>query len=371
MAVLQAFSNTCKMCKKGALIFRLIACLSLAGVTNCETDFNPGMTGQVIPVIFGLIDYDDSVYQVSITKSYLPEGSAQKSYGSKPDIYFDTLIVSLELRYDPEAPRLGSYVDELWRSTFKPYGELIIRKEMQATQIVDPSDGSPKQVYTLAASEFVKYGGFGTGDNQFLFLRLVVFRPGSEIYTIASTRLCEIPYLMSLGTGTSMSLYDNMVEWSWDSHGNYGEPKIFLHYEEFQDGEWVKKELTWNFGPVEEKVFTGDKGSTFIYYSGHPFTESILMHIGGRIKDNPDVEARKLSSFDLVIFNADPIFGKYLESDKIVSDHAGRPISNVSNGLGIFASTSKTGRYGFTLDRRSLDSLVNGKYTRHLKFVKW
>ncbi|MCX6223137.1 MAG: hypothetical protein NTV01_00025 [Bacteroidia bacterium] len=72
-----------------------------------------------------------------------------------------------------------------------------------------------------------------------------------------------------------------------------------------------------------------------------------------------------------VVFNADPAFGQYLESDRIVSDQMGRPITNLNNGLGIFASTSKNGRYGFTLERRSLDSLVGGKYTKHLKFVRW
>ena len=89
---------------------------------------------------------------------------------------------------------------------------------------------------------------------------------------------------MSLGKAAAMSLYNDLVEWSWDSHGYYQEPKITVHYQELQSGIWSEKQLTWNFSPFEPKEFIGDTGSKFTYYSGLPFTESILMHIGGRIK---------------------------------------------------------------------------------------
>jgi len=340
-------------------------------LSDCETDFNPGMPYQEIPVIYGLIDYDDPEYLVSITKTWLPEGSSPTGSVTRSDIYFDSLVVSLELRFDPEGRRNGEYGFYQWLSTYEPYGELIIRKEMHLKQIIDSVDGSIKKVYALPAGEFVKFGLYGAGPLPDLFLRLVVFRPGSDIYSVASTRLCEKPYLMSPGKGTSINLYNNTLEWAWDGKENYQEPRITVHYQELQSGEWAEKKLTWNFSPYQVKVFTGDRGSKFNYYSGFPFTEAILQHIGGRIKDSPEVEARKLISYDLIVFNADPVFGKYLESDKIVSDQIGRPISNVSNGLGIFASTSKNGCYGFTLDRRSEDSLVRGKYTRHLKFVRY
>ncbi|TSA32991.1 MAG: hypothetical protein D4R64_14875 [Porphyromonadaceae bacterium] len=360
------------MYKKSSITSGLIALLSLVMLTNCETDFNPGMPDQDIPVIYGLIDYDDQEYQVSVTKTFLPDGPGNAGIGSGTDLYYDSLNVALELRFDPEARVYSSsYGWEQWLTDYQHYGELIIRKEMRPKQIVDPTEGRSRKVYTLPASEFVKYGLYGVGALNPLILRLVVQQPGTDIYAVASTRICERPYLMSLGKATSMSLYNNLVEWSWDSHGNYNEPKITLHYQELQNGEWLEKQLTWSFSPFEEKVFIGDRGSKFTYYSGLPFTESILTHIGGRIKPNPEVEARKLISYDLVVFNADPIFGQYLESDKIVSDQIGKPISNVINGLGIFASTSKNGQYGFTLDKNSLDSLVYGRYTKHLKFVKW
>lgn len=359
------------MHKKSSIISGFIACLCLMTLSDCETDFNPGMPYQEIPVIYGLIDYDDSEYQVSITKTWLPEGSSPSGSVTGSDIYFDSLVVTLELRFDPEGRRNGEYGFYQWLSTYEPYGELIIRKEMRPVQITDSVDGSFRSVYSLPASEFVRFGLYGMGDFPDLFLRLVVFRPGSDMYSVASTRLCEVPWIMSPGKGASISLYDNTLEWSWNGHGNYNEPKIIFHYQELQNGEWTTKQLTWNFSPYREKVFQGDGGSKFNYYSGFPFTESILLHVGGRIKNNPAVEARKFISFDLVVFNADPAFGKYLESEKIVSDQIGRPVSNVTNGLGIFASTSKNGQYGFTLERRSLDSLVNGKYTKHLRFIGW
>ncbi len=360
------------MHKKGAIRSGFTALLGLVMLTNCETDFNPGMPAKDIPVIYGLIDYDDQEYQVSVTKTFLPDGPGTAGIGTATDLYYDSLIVSLELRLDPEGKIYSTgYGWEQWLTDYQHYGELIIRKEMQPKMILDTVNGKYRKVYTLPASEFVKYGMYGVGGLNPLFIRLVVQQPGSDIYAVASTRICPRPFLMSLGKAAAMSLYNDLVEWSWDSHGYYQEPKITVHYQELQNGIWSEKQLTWNFSPFEPKEFIGDTGSKFTYYSGLPFTESILMHIGGRIKDNPDVEARKLISYDLVVFNADPVFGQYLESDKIVSDQIGRPISNVVNGLGIFASTSKTGQYGWTLDNNSMDSLVKGRYTKKLKFVKW
>ncbi len=339
---------------------------------GCETEFNPGMPGQPIPVIFGLIDNDEQEYQVSVTKTFLPEGPEKSGIQSDTDLYFDSLNVTLELRFDPEAKVYGSsYGWEQWLTDYPHQGELIIRKEMHPTFVTDPANGKFRKVYTLPSSEFVRFGLYGAVTLNSLFLRLVVQQPGTDIYSVAATRICARPFLMSLGNAVSMSLYNNQVEWSWNSHGNYQEPKITVHYQEFENGDWKEKQLTWDFGPFEKKVFVGDGGSEIPYFSGFPFTESILAHLGGRIKDRPGVESRKLINFDLIVFNADPVFGQYLESDKIVSDQIGKPISNVINGLGIFASVSTTGKFGFTLDNNSMDSLVSGRFTKHLKFIKW
>jgi len=358
------------MYKKSGIVSFLLLIIALVILTNCETDINVEILNEDIPVVFGLIDLEDDEYLISITKTF--NGNLM-DYGleSLNDNYYDTLIVTLELRINPEINRRspGHYWDN-WMDLYEPYGELIIRKELTPKLVTNPETSRTRKLYALSSDEFVSPGIFGLQLRNDIFLRLVVQKPGTQIYSVASTLICFKPYLLSPGNGTSMSLFDNEVEWTWDAHGNYSEPKITVHYQEYMNDEWKDKSFTWDFKSFDEKEIDVGGGSKYTVYSGYPFNERILAHLG-RIEDNSNVKARKLISYDLVVYNASPIYEQYIESEKIVSDQIGQPISNVVNGLGIFSSCSKAGKYGFTLDQRGMDSLINGRYTKHLKFVKW
>jgi len=361
------------MCKKNIIIPGLYSIACLLIFTQCETEFNPDMPYQEIPVIYGILDPADSEYQVSITKTFLPARSTSGVLTNASELFFDTLVVALELRYDSEPPADESPdLSQRYSYPYYYYGELLFRKEMQLKETLDPTTGTIRKLYTIDPHEFIRPGILSTDVlYKEVFMRLTVYQPQTEIFSVATTRFCQMPYIVSLGSGTSMCLYDNDVEWGWIDHDNYSEPKIICHYRELTGGTWVDKELAWTFVDYMTKTMRTEAGGTTEYKAVFPFTASILQHLGGRIKNNPAVEARSFVSYDLVIFCTDPAFQEYQESAKVVSDQMGQPISNISNGLGVFVSANHDGRYGFTLDPRSLDSLVDGQYTRHLKFLRW
>jgi hypothetical protein len=360
------------MCKKNKIIAHLLSAACLLIFTKCETEFNTDMPYREIPVIYGILDPADSEYQVSISKTFLPARSASRQLSNASELYFDTLVVALELRYDSESPTDDSPdLSQRYSYPYYYYGELLFRKEMQLKETLDPTTGTIRKLYTIDPLEFIRQGSLSSIGLYKVLMRLTVYQPQSDIYSVATTRFCQRPYIVSLGSGTSMCLYDNDVEWGWIDHGNYSEAKIICHYRELTGDTWVNKELAWTFVDIKSKTMRTENGGTTEYKAVFPFTESMFQHRGGRIKNNPAVEARKFINYDLVIFCTDPVFQEYKESVKVVSDQMGQPISNISNGLGVFVSANHGGRYGFTLDQRSLDSLVDGQYTRHLKFVRW
>ena len=74
---------------------------------------------------------------------------------------------------------------------------------------------------------------------------------------------------------------------------------------------------------------------------------------------------------NFVIQSSDPALSEYINSIDADLDLPIAPYSNIENGLGIFAMTRRSEIKGYTLDYKSLDSLVHGRYTKHLKFVGW
>ena len=93
--------------------------------------------------------------------------------------------------------------------------------------------------------------------------------------------------------------------------------------------------------------------------------------IGKVIPADDKVSNRKFEYAEIVFNCLDENVYQYNESLlTIPSDQAGRPYSNVVNGMGIVGSRYTTSRT-ILFDYRSLDELCNGEYTKHLRFVNW
>jgi hypothetical protein len=97
----------------------------------------------------------------------------------------------------------------------------------------------------------------------------------------------------------------------------------------------------------------------------------LLRKIGTKIKDENNIVARRFTSMDLIVRATDPLFDEYLDTYMNSMDYSVQSISNVINGYGFFGCVSNTRLEGFKLDIKSIDSLCDGIYTKHLHFVRW
>ena len=93
--------------------------------------------------------------------------------------------------------------------------------------------------------------------------------------------------------------------------------------------------------------------------------------IGKVIPDDDKVSNRRFEYAELIFNSLGEEVYRYNESLRTIpSDQAGKPYSNVVNGMGIVGSRH-TRSVSILFDYRSLSELCNREYTKHLKFVLW
>ncbi len=90
-----------------------------------------------------------------------------------------------------------------------------------------------------------------------------------------------------------------------------------------------------------------------------------------KIRDYRPDDIRKFISLDFTVQAADPALYQYLETLTSDLDVDLGTYTNIENGLGIFALTRRTELKGYSLDYKSMDSLMGGRWTKHLNFVNW
>ncbi|MEA1876533.1 MAG: hypothetical protein U9N86_06680 [Bacteroidota bacterium] len=126
------------------------------------------------------------------------------------------------------------------------------------------------------------------------------------------------------------------------------------------------------------------KDHTFILYKDilfDPQSEELIKyiepdlffsHFANSFKNSEDEDLlyRRLTSFDLIITFGDQYFKDYFNTYYSSEDYGGVPKGNIVNGMGVFSILRSKRVKGFKFHPECLDSLVDGQYTKHLKFVR-
>ncbi|MCX6223519.1 MAG: hypothetical protein NTV01_01985 [Bacteroidia bacterium] len=70
----------------------------LVMISSCETNFNPNIPAKPIPVVYGIISPQDSLYFIRLTKTFIGEGDAYDFARIPDSIYYQDALVFLETR---------------------------------------------------------------------------------------------------------------------------------------------------------------------------------------------------------------------------------------------------------------------------------
>ncbi len=343
-------------------IFKCLYILILCALPlSCSSDFKPHIISNPTPVVYGVINPQDSLYQIRLTKSFIGPGNAYSYAQNADSIYYNNARVFLESR--------------------RFNGKTIDRVELLPKEIEAREEGifakTPNIVYeTDFTSIRLRPEILAEAGIPFeIDLVIQVEIPGQAELTESITRLKSEPKIVN-PSGNFKKVYffgeyPFYMEWTHDSPDSYFEIKVVMRYREILfSGEEREAETFWVLKGIQVNE-TSLSGSSRAFYSYYFRPENFYSQIRAAIQPDPEVHWRKINDIDFIILTSDGAVKSYNEIDKITDDYRGASFTNITNGLGLFSSYNTKGVYNQLLGTREMDSLTDGSYTKHLNFNKW
>lgn len=325
--------------------FLLFLLLPLVMLFSCSKDLNINDDWQEIMVVYGLLDANDTVHYIKITKAYLGPGNALQ-YAQIPD----SSNFAGKLRV-----HLNEYNGE----------NLVSSMLLDTTTIFNKDSGLfyfPNQLL------YVLHGTLNR-DHQYR-LSIVDTITGMEV-----TSFTDLVGEFSIKTPNSFAKANFVqgaltdVEWKSAEYGRRYQLNIRFNYFEYTTGDTstrVKKSVDWMvFNDIKSVNLDGNQEMFNSFYG-----DGFYYAIKAKVPEDPSL-TRIPDSVEFIFTVASEELSNYIEvtdpSNTIVQE---KPIyTNVTNGIGLFSS--RTNNLGFNprklrLSDRSYDSLVDGTVTGNL-----
>ena len=345
-----------------ALNFQSLAILAICCslIASCSTEFEPHLPSDPTPLVYGLINPDDSLYQIRLTRSYIGPGNAY-NYAKIPDsIYYDNAQVFFE--------------------TQRPNGSTIERIELLPVEINAREEGifasSPNIVYQTDFQS-IDLRSQVTGNNDIdpeVYLFVEVQIPGNDNLVESVSQLKGKPRIINpRGNFQKVYFYGELpfyMEWTHTNPDTYFEIKVVMRYREILEEGEREAEVDWVLKGIEanEMTFPGGSRTIYTYYFR---ADNFYSQVRAAIPVDPAVKGRAMRNLDFIILTSDGSVKEYHQISSIADDYNGASYSNIINGLGLFATYNEIGVYDQKLGQRELDSLAKSRYTRHLNFNPW
>jgi hypothetical protein len=84
-----------------------------------------------------------------------------------------------------------------------------------------------------------------------------------------------------------------------------------------------------------------------------------------------EVDYRLFDRMEFILHTGSAEFYHYIDLNRISDDYGGQIVTNITGGLGVFALKFQTKVTNIFLGPITMDSLMYGRYTKHLNFKNW
>lgn len=329
---------------KKFLIFPLII-IVFAGIWSCNNDLDVNDDWKEVPVVYGLLDQQDSIHIIKITKAFLGEGNAL-FMAQIPDssYYGDELVVQL-VEIAPEGWFLRTWdLDTIWIHNKNSNGDFFSGDQMLYAVKAD-LEFTNSYMVTL---QNLKTGHLSSANTQLIRpLNIVKPRGGQRFFSFTS-------------------IAETQAEFQTSANGRVYQLAIRFHYKEVKlnSNDTTYHYIDWVFPNRKASNLSGS--DRIIYsFSGSGF----YSNISSKLKADENIK-RIPGVVDFIAYAGGDELSTYIDItspfNSIVQE---RPeYSNVNNGIGIFSSRTSAMRT-VELTPASIDSLVNGSRTWTLGFV--
>ena len=343
----------------------------------CEENIDSHLTGKNLPVVYGIYNlnfrkepfngyYMENPNYISLSRTFQGGQNAYASAKIADSLYYKNADVKIEYCFQ------GHIV-----------GTTTLEKTTDFQKVPGLFSTSGNIIYQTTKHYVPKF--FDT-------LRLIINTGNEgEVYT-SETQYISGPKIISplfhpsnpmkIGLYRSKPFY-----FEWLDYGGYFEINMLIKYLELKNNKITEKNLSLKKHKLSHKemeenycdwaVFFNNIFDVFpsqkfelsylkLYFSGN----DLAFFLRSSISEDPDVIARKIKSIDFTITATSKTFYDFIHFGNHIQDN-GNIYSNINNGIGIFTSACTDSVTGLTLDYQTEDSIANGQYTKHLKFVTY
>ncbi|MFA5815465.1 MAG: hypothetical protein WC865_07575 [Bacteroidales bacterium] len=298
----------------------LIACRLLSG---CEEDVNAPLAKSPYPVVYFILDKDDTAHYVRLTKTFSGPVDANVMAQNPDSLYYKNVRVFAEMS-----------------------GKTV---EMEPTDEIKRDSGVFFSDYSLLYKTTYRLCGG---------VRIHIFLPdyGSEV--IGSTEMMGTPVFKKPEPGKKkvLSFYEpEYVQIQWNGIKSVCQTTIRFKYLEITDSGLDTCHVDWTRKSADFAILPQD----------------LLDYLNHWIPDKPEVRYRKVLGFDILVTTGNGQLASYMKYKDWSIDFIDSPYSNLINAYGLVAARVSGKLTDYLPNQRFIDTLVTNSLTEHLRFVKW
>ena len=337
--------------KRKLYIFAGVAALLLSA---CSTDLNVTGDWKETMVVYGLLDQSQPKQYIKINKAFLGEGNAFTYAQVKDSVqYSHALSVTLQRirggnvintyvltpdNTQPKDPGIFYAPDQANAIySFNSTGTNALNDDSNYKLIIRNSE-TGKEV--TSQTSLVKDFGNMTAPNI-----------AGHSYSLISAGNDNYKFAIKFNSGVNARLY-----------------QVFLrfHFTDSTSTGTHADSLDWTFAQQVTGSTAGGEVMDFSFIG-----QDFMKFVGSKLADDPNVYMRKAGNLDIYVIAASDELNTFIDVNKpslsIVQDKP--EYTNITNGLGLFASRYYKAPVSNPLSGTTLDTLSGGYHTCHLKFA--
>jgi hypothetical protein len=304
---------------------------------SCETDVDVIDYSGSVPIVYCVLNQDDTVHRLRISRSYL------STNGTIAPASSDSLTIPGELNISIEAVDKDQVTDHF------PFEPIPIQKD---------SGFFPHSVNGIFQ------GIFAIKENTMYRLILEIkewdYVAYSSFVTLGDFQLVD-PSFPEVRDIHMLEDHNPIIHWTKCQNAAVYQVGIRVHYQEMKAEQIESKSRLFLFTTT---FYRDDPGS---FYSYSINSNQFYKRMSESIQVDPAC-LRKLTSIDVCVIAGSESVGVYMTTQEQQDPFQVYDYTNMINGQGIFGSCKTVETKGFILDDQSLDSLAYGNMTKSLNF---
>lgn len=319
-------------------------------VANCSNDFEMFHEASPKPLVYCTINPADTFCFVTLTKSILDNGDPFELVKNVYNLEVNDVEITLE--------GWGKGF-KMWETGFKK-----VPNPFDSNNSHEFSRPCYQSISTMLFADLT--GRFCGNYKEFDFFRLVINSPELEKVVYSRIPVIDAPSDIAPIGSKKFTLYGDyktLLHFKINlKKTKYIELVCYLHYNEMTDTLKEKRVL---FHIRKDLQFFEEDVYIFFY------EDEFFNKIAAAVKTDQEVDARFFKSFDLEFCVGDQSFDDYWSTYENASNIDNTSFGNITNGSGLFSIYRSVRTNDIEFDIQTMDSLCNGRFTKHLNFKSW